>query len=246
MIILIKLIIAHFIGDFLLQPKGWVEEKELKKAKSPKLYLHVFIHGLLVLILLWSLDYWLLALLLMASHGIIDAIKLYAQKENKNKTSAWFLIDQALHLISILMWWMVFFKPELHVASWIEDPSVWIYAAALLFITAVSGIVIRELMANWSDKFNESMGESLNNAGKYIGILERLFVFTFIVTGHWEGIGFLLAAKSVFRFGDLRKSKNRKLTEYILIGTLLSFAIAVATGMLVLYLIGDPLSALHQ
>ena len=29
MIILIKLIIAHFIGDFLLQPKSWVEEKGL-------------------------------------------------------------------------------------------------------------------------------------------------------------------------------------------------------------------------
>ena len=238
MVILIKLIIAHFIGDFVFQPRGWVEEKERKQAKSLKLYLHVLIHGLLVLTLLWSLDYWLLALLLMASHGIIDAIKLYAQKENKNRKSNWFLIDQALHLVSILVWWMVFFKPELHIAPWIADPNTWIYAAALLFITAVSGIVIRELMANWSDKLNERMGDSLNNAGKYIGILERLFVFTFIVTGHWEGIGFLLAAKSVFRFGDLKKSKNRQLTEYILIGTLLSFAIAVASGMLVLYLTG--------
>jgi len=47
----------------------------------------------------------------------------------------------------------------------------------------------------------------------------------------------LIAAKSVFRFGDLRESKNRKLTEYILIGTLLSFGIAIATGMAVLGLI---------
>jgi len=77
----------------------------------------------------------------------------------------------------------------------------------------------------------------LNNAGKYIGMLERLFVFVFIITGNWEGIGFLLAAKSVFRFGDLKESKDRKLTEYILIGTLLSFGIAIATGMVVLKLI---------
>ena len=68
-------------------------------------------------------------------------------------------------------------------------------------------------------------------------MLERLFVFVFVVTANWEGIGFLLAAKSVFRFGDLKESKDRKLTEYILIGTLLSFGIAIATGMLVLKLI---------
>lgn len=67
--------------------------------------------------------------------------------------------------------------------------------------------------------------------------MERLFVFVFVVTGNWEGIRFLLAAKSVFRFGDLKESQDRKPTEYILIGTLLSFGIAIATGMLVLKLI---------
>jgi len=54
-----------------------------------------------------------------------------------------------------------------------------------------------------------------------------------VVSGHWEAIGFLVAAKSVFRFGDLKDSGNRKLTEYILIGTLLSFGIAIVTGMIV-------------
>jgi hypothetical protein len=54
--------------------------------------------------------------------------------------------------------------------------------------------------------------------------------------GRWEAIGFLIAAKSVFRFGDLKDSRNRKLTEYILIGTLLSFGIAIVTGILTLYL----------
>jgi hypothetical protein len=96
---------------------------------------------------------------------------------------------------------------------------------------------MREFMSKWSKDLNDSNKESLNNAGKIIGMLERLFVFVFVVTGNWEGIGFLLAAKSVFRFGDLKESKDRKLTEYILIGTLLSFGIAIATGMLVLKLI---------
>ena len=72
---------------------------------------------------------------------------------------------------------------------------------------------------------------SLQSAGKYIGILERLLVFVFMIHNEWQAVGFLIAAKSVFRFGNLQEARDRKLTEYILIGTLLSFGIAILTGM---------------
>lgn len=235
MIILIKLILAHFIGDFLVQPKSWVQDKEENKTQSIYLYAHILIHGLLIMLILWNVNYWLLALLLMITHGIIDTIKLYAQKEN-NKSN-WFIIDQTVHIVSILGLWVLFFKPEINLNPILSTPKIWIYATAILMITVVSGIVMRELMSSWSKAINDSNEGSLNNAGKYIGMLERLFVFVFVITGNWEGIGFLLAAKSVFRFGDLKESKDRKLTEYILIGTLLSFGIAIAVGMLVLKLI---------
>ena len=237
MIILLKLLLAHFIGDFLLQPKSWVDEKESEKAKSYKLYLHILLHGVLVLLVLWELNYWLLALILMISHGIIDVVKLYVQKEN-NKPK-WFLIDQVLHIVSIIVLWMVWSKPDIAVTTWVLSLEVWTYITALVFLTAVTSIIIQVLMTNWSKVLNDSNEASLNNAGKYIGILERLFVFVFVVTGNWGAIGFLLAAKSVFRFGDLKESKDRKLTEYILIGTLLSFGIALATGMLVLKIVSE-------
>lgn len=46
-----------------------------------------------------------------------------------------------------------------------------------------------------------------------------------------SAIGFLIAAKSVFRFGELSDRANRLEAEYITIGTLLSFAIGVAVSM---------------
>lgn len=235
MIILIKLILAHFIGDFLLQPTSWVKDKESKKAKSIYLYAHILIHGLLISFMLWNINHWRLALSLSVVHGVVDMIKLYNQKEN-NK-SKWFIIDQIVHIISIIILWFLFFKPEINFNSILSSPKIWIYTTAILLITVVSGIAIRELMSSWSKALDDSNDESLSNAGKYIGMLERLFVFIFVITGNWEGIGFLIAAKSVFRFGDLKESKDRKLTEYILIGTLLSFGIAIATGMLVLKLV---------
>ena len=232
MMILLKLILAHFIGDFLLQPKSWIEDKELNKIKSPKLYIHILLHGLLVFLVLWNIQYWSLALALMLVHGVIDIIKLYAQKEN-SKTK-WFLIDQLLHGLSILVIWGIWIKPVLEISPWMANKNIWIYSTALLFITSVASIIIQVLMSGWSKIIGDSNEESLNNAGKYIGILERLFVFIFVITGNWQAIGFLLAAKSVFRFGDLKDSKDRKLTEYILIGTLLSFGIAIVSGMVVL------------
>lgn len=234
MSILIQLLFAHFVGDFLLQPESWVKEKETDKVRSVKLYIHILIHGILVLGVLWDLSYGLLALLLMVSHGAIDVLKLYAQKQSNR--SQWFLIDQTLHITSIVALWAVFFKPEINLNTLLEGTPIWIYALALLFLTVVTGIAMRELMSKWSKALNEGHDGSLDNAGKYIGMLERLFVFVFVLTDKWEGIGFLLAAKSVFRFGDLKESKDRKLTEYILIGTLLSFGIALLVGMLVLKL----------
>ena len=231
MIILVKLLLAHLIGDFVLQSKKWVADKEEKKAKSPTLYLHVLVHGLLIMLLHWDLNYWPVAIVLMASHGVIDCVKVYAQKET-NKTK-WFIIDQLLHVISIVVVWIFFFRPDLDLSFWLNNNNLWIFGTALLFITYVSNIIIKVLLSNWSKAINTNSDESLSKAGKYIGMLERLFVFTFILTGHWEAIGFLLAAKSVFRFGDLKDSKDRKLTEYILIGTLLSFGIALGVGIVV-------------
>jgi hypothetical protein len=74
--------------------------------------------------------------------------------------------------------------------------------------------------------------ESLQNAGKWIGVLERLLVLTFVLVDQWAAIGFLLAAKSVFRFGDLKNDRDRMKTEYILIGTLLSFTFTIGIGII--------------
>ncbi|TVP49412.1 MAG: DUF3307 domain-containing protein [Mongoliibacter sp.] len=236
MIFLVKLLLAHLIGDFVLQPDSWVKAKETYKLKAYQFYIHVLLHGFLVLIVLWDLSYWLLALILAFSHAVIDIVKIFMQTDqNKPK---WFIIDQGLHVFSILLIWYFWFQPEITFSVWMDNPSIWILLTSFLFVTWVVGILINALLANWAKALEESEGESLVNAGRYIGILERLMVFVFVLTDHWEAIGFLLAAKSIFRFGDLKESKDRKLTEYILIGTLLSFGIALLTGMMVKWLLG--------
>ncbi len=233
MILFTSLLLAHLIGDFLLQPKSWVKDKEAKKLKSTCLYLHVLLHGALVLLLTWNLKYWPVVIGVVCSHFFIDVLKLYRQTEQTRQK--WFLLDQALHLGALLLIWGCWQQPNI-VPTDIFTPPVLIIATAVTGLSVPTSMLIKSLLSYWTPSRRHE-DESLENAGKYIGILERLFVLIFVLSGHLSAVGVLLAAKSVFRFGDLRESKDRKLTEYILIGTLLSIGISMLTGMLALYLL---------
>lgn len=229
--IFIKLILAHLFGDFVLQPNSWVADKENRKLKSKYLYLHVLIHTALSFIFLWDVQLWWVAVLVGVSHFIIDACKLSFQTVKNKK--GWFFIDQALHVLVIAG--ISFYFNEFNF-EFLKDQETLKIIMATLFLTSPASIFIKILLSSWTpvpETAGNIQTESLSSAGKYIGILERLLVFTFILVDHWEGVGFMVAAKSVFRFSDLAQAKQRKLTEYVLIGTLLSFGMAVLTGILI-------------
>ncbi|WPO80985.1 DUF3307 domain-containing protein [Chryseobacterium sp. JJR-5R] len=229
--IFIKLILAHLLGDFVLQPDSWVADKENRKLKSPYLYFHVLVITTLSFIFLWDPGLWWVAAVIGISHGIIDAAKLSFQTVNNKKS--WFFIDQALHLAVIGAASLYFHE---FTFEFVRNQNLLKILMAALFLTLPASVFIKILLSSWTP-VPETQGniqtESLSSAGKYIGILERLLVFTFIMVNHWEGVGFMVAAKSVFRFSDLAQAKQRKLTEYVLIGTLLSFGMAVLTGILI-------------
>lgn len=225
MILTIKLLLAHLIGDFLLQPDSWVKDKEEKKQRSVYLYLHVAIHFILAWAVSGELDFWPMALLLAVVHGLIDFTKLRYQTESSKRR--WFVTDQLLHLLSI-----IFLGSYVNGFLYLNAPddSFWYVFTAAVFLTKPASILIKTLISAWVPSGTANV-QSLSNAGNYIGMLERIFVLCFILTGHFDAIGFLLGAKSIFRFGDLTAGNDRQLTEYVLIGTLLSFGLAIFTGL---------------
>jgi len=228
-ILTIKLLIAHIIGDFVLQPDRWVEDKRVKKHKSKFLYFHGLVHLISLLILLqfnWS--YWPYLITIVISHLIIDLIKI--NLEGKINTRLLFTIDQISHIIIIGIVVYVINPYTINLEIIYSKESL-LFILALLLISFVSAIVMRMIMSKWNLEEDNS-DDSLKSAGKYIGILERLFVFGFILLNQWSAIGLLIAAKSVFRFGDLSRAKDRKLTEYMLIGSLISFGLAILIGIL--------------
>jgi hypothetical protein len=117
--------------------------------------------------------------------------------------------------------------------TWLVNQVNWGLVTAIVFVTFPSAFIMARLLMGMADQI-ELDHKSLPNAGKYIGIMERLFVLLFIILGRWDAIGLLITAKSVFRFNDLKASNNRKLTEYILIGTFMSFGLAIIAGLVYL------------
>jgi hypothetical protein len=89
-----------------------------------------------------------------------------------------------------------------------------------------------------SDGRTESVRQ-LNNAGLYIGWLERFLVISALALQSPATVGLILTAKSIVRFPEL---KDLRFAEYFLIGTLLSMSIALADGMLLVSILYGSLS----
>jgi hypothetical protein len=239
MILLLQFFLAHILGDFFLQNNKWVAGKESLKWRSPYLYVHVLIHFILILLITWNIHLWKAALIIMVSHLLIDGIKLQYQKPDNQR--AWFFIDQVAHLLILFFVWSFYEQISWNYAT----PEILITVTAILFVIKPASFIIKIAISKWTPVTNatHSIGviESLKDAGEWIGVLERLMILIFILLGKWEGVGFLLAAKSVFRFGDLKESKETKLTEYVVIGTFLSFFIAILTGIVTNQLLNNGL-----
>jgi len=236
--ILLRLIIAHILADFIFQPDKWVKHRQDHKINSKYLYYHTIVIGVITFLAFGNYGVIWLPLTITILHFIFDLSKSYI----KNNTVVVFLTDQFLHILVIALCWLnytgqmpVLYNQYCHLFG---EPKALLIIASYIIITIPMSIVIRKLTSNWySEAYSSDAEDSLKNAGKWIGIIERFLALTFSIMGKYEAIGFVLAAKSVFRFNELKNPADRKRTEYILIGTLISFATAIALGMAVRHFI---------
>ena len=234
MILVLRLILAHLIADFLLQPNSWVKDKNEKGIRSFKLLLHILVVTGVSTILTIDFFVWQIPVFIFVLHYLIDLLKIYFRTPKANDL-LWFIADQFLHIISIIGVALLIGGAA---NQWIKglgellsSKEVLVVALAYCFIIWPSMIIINLATQGWQTQINDEMGPSLQNAGKWIGILERILVLTFVLAAQFQAIGFLIAAKSILRISVKTENSARILSEYVLIGTFISFTIAILVGL---------------
>ena len=229
-IILLKLLSAHVIADFFLQFDILCQSKHEKNWRGVTAQaIHALIHALCAYLLLADWGAWVIPLVIFVTHFIIDILKI---KWNGNSTLG-FLSDQVAHIGVILVLWWAYYADHTQVqdamSTFINSRRLWAVLLGYMLVLKPASILISVFIKRWIPS-NNMQSQGMPFAGAWIGYIERVLILTFIITGNIEGVGFLLAAKSIFRFGDLNKAREIKITEYVLLGTLASFSIALLTG----------------
>lgn len=227
-IVLVKLLCAHLCADFIFQTDSINKGKRKSGGKGIAYnLLHSLIHAGAAYLFVANVSYWFIPIIVFVTHFVIDWIKCRFCEDNLPA----FLVDQFMHIAIICIVWFVFFGKEVDY-TFLEDidtTKVWLTIMAYIMMLRPSSIFLGLFLKKWAPASTNT--QSLPNAGQWIGYIERILILTFVLVGSFEGVGFLLAAKSVFRFGELNKAKEIRTTEYVLIGTFASFTIAILTGI---------------
>lgn len=227
------LLLAHLLADFPLQP----ERIARNKRKLSILILHIAIVGATALL---ALGYWDPVIIgtIVATHFAIDLAKARIGKNDL----AWFIGDQSAHIL-VLAGIAAFAPADLSQSAIYAPMTPELVATVFKAMALACGLLIAVVAGTYAvglfvkpfvEQIDDSL-EGLKDGGKVIGQLERLLVFVFTVSHNPAGIGFLIAAKSILRFGDISDHNQRKTAEYIIIGTLFSFAWAISFSQLALW-----------
>lgn len=220
--------IAHLCLDYYFQTDKLAKQKNAIGFKSPFLYWHALVCFILSWIFSLQLGFVWAAAIITITHFLIDGFKHHLNN-SRHFGRYVFFIDQALHII-ILAIVVVSFDKWHGINPTVAIPINFKY---LLIITGYlvclkpANIFIREVFK--ATQIQVSSDNEMPNAGKVIGVLERILTLTLIIVSQYSAVGFLIAAKSILRYGNNETLK----TEYVLIGTMLSFGIAVITGIII-------------
>ena len=236
-----NMLLAHVIGDFYCQTGRSCTGKREQGLLGIDLYVHAFIILVLSWLVTWSWTFWWGALVIGVVHLFIDAGKAAVERTLKvngdpiyrTRYAVWpFVVDQLLHiaLIAVVAWWWQCYNGWSQL-EWVNDGWL-MMAMALLLCWKPANLLTKHILRYCQVKILQDQPEHTTfKSGALIGTLERWLIVFFMFLQQYEAIGFLVAAKSILRFSETKESEK---SEYVLAGTLVSIAIAVACGILVL------------
>jgi hypothetical protein len=248
----LALLLAHLLADFPLQSSWMIRNKTRN-------FLALSLHGAMHYVLTWAclMFFARLPFLSIRTQGIvvgclvlhlvIDRLKglLIARSVIPDNWRT-FLLDQALHLVTLVI--AASFITRTGILAWmagvtpLSSPArARILETAIIYAAVVfgGGYLVRYLTRDMAPDIAEETPAQLENAGLYIGWIERALVITAMAMQSPALVGLILTGKSIARLPEF---KATRFAEYFLIGTLLSFSLAVLGGIALLHLLYGTVS----
>lgn len=244
----IPLLFAHLLTDFVFQSDSSLRAKH----KLSGLILHGMVTGALTYICLGIIPGWVIPAGVGLTHTLLDAWKLRSQKGTRLRR---FVLDQLGHLVILALfswaavyrygdfaglWIRLFGQPLLLILAVLSGGILSIYVVSFLVELSFEALGIKKGLTPSRGEDTEGLVKEeigISEGGRIIGYLERGLIILFVLVGYPAGIGFLIAAKSVFRFGELTDSSRRWQAEYIIIGTLLSILLGTMFAYLTAWVV---------
>ena len=236
------IIASHLIIDSIYKYLTWYKDDRRFGGKA----LWSFLAAIMTYAVLAEWRLWVLPLCILATHLVVYLFR-DALKGCKGFSLA---LEELLHLLFALLIAWLFFGDR--VAYAVVTDGLFTSLARLAFVVAgycTAALLGSVVIGLWVAPFQEQLHAArekndaiallsgFENGGKMIGVLERSLIYIFILVNEPAAIGFLIAAKSILRFGEIKDSDNRKEAEYIIIGTFMSFLFAILVGYLTRYIL---------
>ncbi len=243
------LLLGHVLGDFYIQTGKMAEKKE----KSLRwVLIHCFCYWAMMLLISLPILSWKIAFAATVAtilHLIIDVIK-FAYKSWKVKKGKMtltvkrnvFFVDQIAHCICLfgITYWII--GSKVPIIEWkrfkdffdiigVSEGLMLSWILALFVIHKPANIVIQKLLMIYKPESRDQNKKKDNNAGRFIGTVERIIMLIFISIGQYASIGLVLTAKSIARYD--RISKEKDFAEYYLLGTLISTVIVIVCSFII-------------
>lgn len=209
----VALLCGHLLADFVSQTK----RSAVLKTNPLVLTSHALVAALVPYLLIGAWSLWHIPVVTFLTHWLIDFVKVRSRRHGL----APFAIDQIAHLL-VIFYLVQSTDVAPFVLRWVTRfgdvfSSILIVVSGAIAVTVVSGVAVGYVVRGLQPPSSSVRETGFPSGGETIGQLERFLVFVLVLTGHFEAIGFLVAAKSILRFGELKE--ERRDAEYVIIGT---------------------------
>jgi hypothetical protein len=249
---LLAIYLGHLLADFVFQTDRLVELK--RRGQFSAYVLHGFIHYLCAILLagffipgsFFAVRTHLVIAALAVVHVLIDLAKMQlTAKRLIHDGARAYAADQLAHFLTVALA-AALLSPGMPTSAFtalvqnFRSMGTSFLAVPVIYASVIFGggylirFLTRALAEGAESPTGEKPPEHLQNAGLYIGWLERFLVLTVLLLQSPAAVGLILTAKAIARYPEF---KSVRFAEYFLIGTLLSVSIAFVGGALLAHLL---------